>query len=435
MSARSDGGVVTQEVAAEVLAAVEEENVSVKTALSQLKISDYKIRSSVHAYAMETAKRLNAIDLYLAKASKYPLNELDPFVRNLLRIAVYEMKFKGVHPALATDSAVRIAKKRRKSVRFVNAVLRKVEELEIDYGSLSKTEAYALRYFHPEWFVSYAIELLGEEEAVRLMKANNELQVVYVRANELKSTAEAVRRYLEANRCELLETPVDGVFEVTSYEKHPAALDWHAEGKYVIQDLASCFVAVALDPQPGETVLDLAAAPGMKTSHIAMLMENRGRIVAVDISAERLERMKAKLRQLGVRNVELLAADGCRVKVEADKALADVPCSSTGSLHLHPNVKWSFDPAKFRATLSVQKKMLENALSNASEVVYSTCSILVEENEMQVAGCKIEKLRSPFARGVRKFRDFVFEDWKKVVRTYPHVHRTSGFFIAKLSSG
>ncbi len=435
MSARSDGGVVTQEVAAEVLAAVEEENISVKTALSRLKISDYKIRSSVHAYAMETAKRLNAIDRYLAKASKYPLNELDPFVRNLLRIAVYEMKFKGVHPALATDSAVRIAKKRRKSVRFVNAVLRKVEELEIDYGSLSKTEAYALRYFHPEWFVSYAIELLGEEEAVRLMKANNELQVVYVRANELKSTAEAVRRYLEANRCELLETPVDGVFEVTSYEKHPAALDWHAEGKYVIQDLASCFVAVALDPQPGETVLDLAAAPGMKTSHIAMLMENRGRIVAVDISAERLERMKAKLRQLGVRNVELLAADGCRVKVEADKALADVPCSSTGSLHLHPNVKWSFDPAKFRATLSVQKKMLENALSNASEVVYSTCSILVEENEMQVAGCKIEKLRSPFARGVRKFRDFVFEDWKKVVRTYPHVHRTSGFFIAKLSSG
>ncbi len=435
MSARSDGGVVTQEVAAEVLAAVEEENVSVKTALSRLRISDYKIRSSVHAYAMETAKRLNAIDRYLAKASKYPLNELDPFVRNLLRIAVYEMKFKGVHPALATDSAVRIAKKRRKSVRFVNAVLRKVEELEIDYGSLSKTEAYALRYFHPEWLVSYAIELLGEEEAVKLMKANNELQIVYVRANELKSTAEAVRRYLEANGCELLETPVDGVFEVTSYEKHPAALDWHAEGKYVIQDLASCFVAVALDPQPGETVLDLAAAPGMKTSHIAMLMENRGRIVAVDISSERLERMKAKLRQLGVRNVELLAADGCRVKVEADKALADVPCSSTGSLHLHPNVKWSFDPTKFRATLSVQKKMLENALSNASEVVYSTCSILVEENEMQVAGRRIEKLRSPFARGVRKFRDFFFEDWKKVVRTYPHVHRTSGFFIAKLSSG
>lgn len=426
MSTRSNGVVVSQDIAAKVLEIVEREGVSIKSAINRFKL-DYRVRSSVYAYAMETLRRLNVIDYILKKSCPF-FERLDPYIKNLMRIAIYEMKYKGVHPALATDSAVRLSKKHRME-KIVNAVLRKAESVKITEDDEIKKAA--LEYFHPEWFVRYALDLLGDE-AFELMKSNNEVLPTYVRVNELKASVENVRKYLEENKVLVEETFIDYVFEVISYEKHPAALDWHFEGKYVIQDLASCYVSEVLDPEPGDVVLDLAAAPGIKTSHIAALMQNKGKILAVDISRERVEKMKKKLNALGVEIAEVKVADGCNFRFDADKALVDAPCSSTGSISDYPNVKWSFDLRKFESTLKIQKKLLENALRNASEVVYSTCSIMVEENEMQVKGKKVVEVHSPFSRGIKNFRDFVFDDWDKVVRSYPHRHRTSGFFIAKI---
>jgi 16S rRNA (cytosine967-C5)-methyltransferase len=435
MSARSDGRDVipTQEIAAKVLLLVEKEGISVKTAIARFAGRyDYKIRGSVHAYSIETLKRLNAIDYFL-KNSAPKFDSLNLFVKNLLRVAVYEMKYKNVHPALATDSAVRIVKKRdSKFASLVNAILRKVEDMEIE--SNDSVESVALTLFHPEWFVSYTYELLGENEAKKLMEANLIAPPPYIRVNELKSSVESVVRYLEENEVVLSPTFIDEVFRVEGYEKHPASLEWHSKGKYVIQDLASCFVSCALNPSPDDTVVDLAAAPGMKTSHIAMLMGNEGKIIAVDNSPERIRRMRSKLRQLGVRNVEIRLGDGCNFNFVADKALVDAPCSSTGSYATQPNVKWTFDWRKFRATLSVQRKMLRNAVRSAHEVVYATCSIMFEENEANVGsiGAEVVRLDTPFSRGIREFRGKKFDSWDKVVRSFPHLHNCSGFFIAKL---
>jgi len=434
MSSRPNGPDVipTQKLAAEVLAEVESSNISVKSAIQKIAGHlDYKVRGSVHAYSFETLKRLNAIDYFLKSAVN--LEKLDAFTRNLLRVAVYEMKFKGVHPALATDSAVRIAKSSGKA-SLINAVLRRVEKMEIK--PKNSLEELCLTYFHPEWFVKYAIELLGKDEAIELMKANNEGLSVYLRVNELKSSIEEVRRYLEAYGVEVEETFLDEVFRVRRYSKHPAALEWHADGKYVIQDLASCFVSHALKPSPGDVILDLAAAPGIKTSHIAMLMHNEGKIIAVDNSPERVKRMRDKMKRLGVRNVEIFVGDGCTFEFEADKALVDAPCSSTGSYASHPNVKWTFDKAKFESTISVQRRLIRNALKNAEEVVYATCSITFEENEGNLiklkSKAKVAPLESPFSRGIREFKGMRFEEWDKVVRSFPHIHKTAGFFISKL---
>ncbi|MBO8179199.1 MAG: RsmB/NOP family class I SAM-dependent RNA methyltransferase [Archaeoglobus sp.] len=434
MPARSDGSnlIPTQEIAAKVLAEVERSRISVKSAVQKIAGRfDYKIRGSVHAYSLETLKRLNAIDFYL-KSTLKNFDKLDLFTKNLLRIAVYEMKYKGVHPALATDSAVRIARKKGKAP-LVNAVLRNVEKLEISPGN--RLKEISLKYFHPEWFVKYSIELLGEDDALRLMEANLKNPQVYVRVNELKSSIEAVRRYLEDNGVVLEETFLEEVFRVKSYDKHPASLEWHSKGKYVIQDLASCFVSKALNPSPGEVVLDLAAAPGMKTAHMAMLMQNEGKIVAIDNSPERVRRMKSKLKQLGVKIAEVKLGDGCKFEYDADKALVDAPCSSTGNYASQPNVKWTFDERKFKSTLKVQRKMIENALKNAQEVVYATCSITFEENEGNLLkiGAKVLPLPSPFGRGTREFKGMEFRDWDKVVRSFPHLHNTAGFFISKLT--
>jgi 16S rRNA (cytosine967-C5)-methyltransferase len=249
-----------------------------------------------------------------------------------------------------------------------------------------------------------------------------------------------VRRYLEENGVTIQETPLPEVFRVVSYVKPPAALEWHGKGYYVIQDLASAFVSHVLNPEPDEIILDLAAAPGSKTSHIAMLMENKGKIVAVDNSADRLERMKSKMKILGVRNVEFRLADGAKFFVgDADKVLVDSPCSSTGTLRTHPCVKWRYDPAKYKATIGIQRKMLKNAFRNLKDggvAVYSTCSLTFEENEENVLYAsnffRVEEIDTIGARGIKEFRGKRFPFWDRVVRTYPHMHDCSGFFISKL---
>ncbi len=443
--------IYTQEVAAEVLQIVDETLLSEKEALKK-RLSgmnlDYKIRASIHAYVFETEKRKNVIDFIISRCLKgKKIEDLDPLFRNLLRVGVYEMHFKRVHPALATDSIVRIVKRRlgERHAALANAVLRRAEhvdiEKELEKLKKDKIRYLALKYYHPEWFVRCAIDLLGEEEAIKLMIANNEKQAVYIRVNELKTSIESVRRYLEENKVEIEETPLPDVFKVISYERAPASLDWHAEGKFVIQDLASAFVAHVLNPQPDEVILDLASAPGLKASHVAMLMENRGRIIAVDNSEDRLRRMKAKMNVLGVKNIEYKLADGTRIFVgNIDKVLVDPPCSSTGSFRNYPCVKWRFDERKYRETIRVQRGMIKNAFRNLKEggiLVYSTCSITFDENEENVLfasqSFKIKDVKPLIGvRGIRKFRNKDFPFWDKVVRTFPHIHDCTGFFISKL---
>ncbi len=445
-----EGVIYTQEVAAEILKVIDETTLSEKEAIKRVTSGmrlDYKVRASIHAYVFETEKRINAIDFIISKCLKGKgVKELDPLLRNLLRVGVYEMHFKGVHPALATDSIVRIVKRRfgERYAALANAVLRRAESVNLEEELKrirSRVRYLAIKHFHPEWFVRYAIDLLGEEEAIRLMEANNEKQVVYIRVNELKASIESVRRYLEDRGVELEETSLPEVFKVVSYERAPASLEWHSKGKYVIQDLASAYVSHVLKPEPGDTVLDLAAAPGVKTSHMAMMMENEGKIIAVDNSEDRLRRMRDKMKVLGVKNVEYRLADGTKFKVgDVDKVLVDPPCSSTGSFRNYPCVKWRFDERKYRETIRVQRGMIRNAYRNLKEgglLVYSTCSITFDENEENVLYAsqffKVEDVKNLIGdRGIRRFRGREFPFWDKVVRTYPHRHDCTGFFISKL---
>ena len=436
--------IYTQELVAEVLKIIEERKLSEKEAIKIClnEIDDNSIWNSVHAYVFEIEKRLNLIDFILSSVFR-DFHKSNLLFKNLLRVGVYEMHFKGVHPALATDSIVRIVKERfnLKFASLANAVLRRAEKFDYigKLKKMSKIRRISLEYWHPEWFVKYTLDLLGED-ALKLMEANNERQRIYVRVNELKASIEGVRRYLE-EFAELEETPLEEVFKIVRYERHPSVLEWHKEGKYVIQDLASCYVAHVLNPQPDEIILDLASAPGLKASHIASMMENRGIIIAVDNSAERLERMKAKMKQLGVKNIVYRLKDGCKIRVgDVDRVLIDPPCSSTGSFRNYPCIKWRFNEELYYKTIKVQRKMLKNAFKNLKSggiAVYSTCSITFDENEENVMFAseffKVEEVKPLIGvRGIRNFRGKVFPFWDKVVRTFPHLHDCTGFFISKL---
>ncbi|ASI98284.1 RsmB/NOP family class I SAM-dependent RNA methyltransferase [Thermococcus celer] len=439
-----------QEIVADALSLVEERELSSKHALERVfrKVAGNdreKARGLAHAYVFEIEKWRGKIDFIINSILRgSTVEDLDPYLANLLRIGTFEIHFRKVPPAVATDSIIRVVKERfdLSRARFVNALMRSIEGFDVERALKKLKERdrigwLSVRFSHPRWYVEYAIDLLGYDEAVKLLLSNNRPQRYYVRANTLKTDVDSLRDYLEENGVRTALTPVPDVLKVLEYRKPVTRLEWYREGKFVIQDLASAYVAHVLNPEPGERVLDLAAAPGSKTFHAAALMENRGEIVAVDYSYDRLMRMREKMKLLGIENVKLVHADGqsFRDGEGFDRVILDAPCSSSGTYRQFPEVKWRFNEDKIRKIISVQRNMLRNAYENlrdGGEMTYSTCSIRIDEDEENVLFALekvgLELVKHDFGWGDRGFLEI--GDW--VFRTWTHRHDCNGFFIAKL---
>ncbi|RLF89027.1 SAM-dependent tRNA/rRNA cytosine-C5 methylase [Thermococci archaeon] len=442
--------VTLHEIIADALTLVEEKELSSKHALERIfrKVEGKdreKARGIAHAYVFEIEKWRAKIDFIInsvLKGSK--IEDLDLYLANLLRIGVFEMKFKGVNPAIATDSVVRVVKEKfdLTKAKFANAILREVEKFNVERAlkklkEKDRMEWLSVRFSHPRWYVEYIVDLLGYDEAIRLLLSNLRPQRYYVRVNTLKADVDEVKKYLEENGVRVSYTPVDDVLKVLEYETPITRLEWYKKGYFVIQDLASAYVAHVLSPEPGERVLDLAAAPGSKTFHAAALMENKGEIVAVDYSYDRLMKMRERMKRLGVKNVKLVHADGQSFidKEKFDKVILDAPCSSSGTYRQFPEVKWRFDEGKIKRVISVQRNMLLNAYRNlreGGEMTYSTCSVRIDENEENVMfalGKGFELIEYEYSWGDRGF----LEIGDKVFRAWTHKHDCNSFFIAKLA--
>ncbi|WP_010478675.1 RsmB/NOP family class I SAM-dependent RNA methyltransferase [Thermococcus zilligii] len=439
-----------QEVVADALMLVKEHEMSSKHALERVfrRVTGKdreKARGLAHAYVFEIEKWRAKIDFIINSVLKgSTVEDLDPYLANLLRIGTFEIHFRKVSPAIATDSIIRVVKEKFdfSRAKFVNALMHSIEKFDVEKAlerlkEKDRIEWLSVRFSHPRWYVEYVIELFGYEEAVRLLLSNNKPQRYYVRANTLKTDVDSLREYLEENGVRTALTPVPDVLKVLEYETPVTRLDWYKQGKFVIQDLASAYVAHVLAPEPGERVLDLAAAPGSKTFHAAALMENRGEIVAVDYSYDRLMRMKEKMKLLGIENVRLVHADGqsFRDKEGFDKIILDAPCSSSGTYRQFPEVKWHFNEEKIGRIISVQRNMLRNAYENlrdGGEMTYSTCSIRIDENEENVLFATdrvgLGLVPHDFSWGDRGF----LEVGDKVFRAWTHRHDCNSFFIAKM---
>jgi len=442
--------ITLHELIADILTLIDERELSSKNALERVfrRVSGEdreRARGLAHAYVFEIEKWRKKIDFIANSVIKGTrIDDLDPYLANLLRIGIFEMKFKGINPAIATDSVVRVVKEKYdlNRAKFINAILREVENFNLEKAlkklkEKDRIEYLSVKFSHPRWYVEYVIDLLGYEGAIRLLLSNNKTQRYYVRVNPLKTDIDKLAEYLEENNVRTARTPVDDVLKVLEYETPVTRLDWYKEGYFVIQDLASAYVAHVLAPEKGEKVLDLAAAPGSKTFHVAHLMENTGEIIAVDYSLERLKKMEAKMRVLGIKNVRLVHADGMKFKdrEKFDKIILDAPCSSSGTYRQFPEVKWRFDRNKIKKVIQVQKAMIKNAYRNLreeGEMTYSTCSVRVDENEENIkyATGKVgfELVDYPFTWGERGFTEI----GDKVFRSFTHLHDCNSFFIAKL---
>ncbi len=252
--------------------------------------------------------------------------------------------------------------------------------------------------------------------------------------NRLQSKGFVLERYENMNAYKIAKMPV----------KHPGATMEHSLGYYYIQDLSSMAPVWVLSPIPGENILDMAAAPGSKSTMMAEMMENRGTIIANDINYNRLKSLAANIERLGITNIIVTNKDAQTAKWgKFKKILLDAPCSGEGTFRKNP---WDFRFAtdKERAMLvKQQKKMVENAWNNLEDegiLVYSTCTYHPLENE-NVVKYAVEKLNMevisvevpvPHAHGVMEWKNEEFSFYRKCVRIYPHLMDAGGMFIAVL---
>ncbi len=382
------------------------------------------------------------LDWRLTPHLNRPLAKLDPWVRALLRLTAYQLIFLDRVPRwAAVDEAVSVARLKSRvpgPAEFVNAVLRSFTRAPGPPRlPAHPVEAAGVRWSFPDWIAARWIARYGMEEAERLMAALDERPPVTIRANTLRISREDLAARLRDE--ELAETDPTRLAPEGLTVRRGAVGRWaaFAAGWCAIQDEASMLIARLLDPSPGELVADTCAAPGTKATHLAQLMGNRGRIVAMDPNAARLRLLTQAAARLGVDIIEAhvggVAAVAGKWKGRCDRVLVDAPCSNLGVLRRNPDVKWNRDESDLARLAEKQRGILAAAAALArpgGRLVYATCSLEPEENDLIVRG---------FLDGhpdwtVDAPADFpVPPSPDGFIRCLPHVHGTDGFTAVRLA--
>jgi 16S rRNA (cytosine967-C5)-methyltransferase len=381
---------------------------------------DPRDRALAQRLAYGAVQRRATLDHLIGQLSSRPADRLDPRVRDALRLGLLQLLFlDGIADHAAVSESVELAKGRGGD-RLVNAVLRRAQREArtlLDAIDDSTPEGAALEHSHPEWLVRMWWDELGPDETRALLARDNEPPESAVRVNTLRAEPGALKLPVPAHRAP--ELPEGLVLD--------APLDLHASpeferGELMPQSRASMLVARTVDPRPGERVLDLCAAPGAKTTHLAALMENEGEVVAVEAHAGRALALEENARRLGADIVRVVNADAAEPLEPGgfDRVMLDPPCSDLGTLQSRPDVRWRKDPALVERVAAQQAELLESAATQVRSggvLVYSTCTISARENERQM----------------RAFLE-VHDEFRQLEQRVllPHRDGTDGFFIARL---
>ena len=375
---------------------------------------DTRDRAFAQQLVYGTVQRRATLDHVIGELST---RKLDPGVRDALRLGLYQLLYlDGVAEHAAVSESVELAKGRGGD-KLVNAVLRRAQRegrALVEALSDETPAAAALKHSHPEWLVRMWWEELGPDETRALLARDNEPPESAVRVNRLR----AARVELPVPTHPAPELPEALVLEAP-FDVH--ASDEFARGELMPQSRGSMLVSRVLDPQPGERVLDLCAAPGAKTTHIAALMEGRGEVVAIEAHAGRASALEENCRRMGAANVRVLAQDAREPAGGSfDRVLLDPPCSDLGTLQARPDVRWRKDPELIERVAAQQAELLAAAAEQVRPggvLVYSTCTVSSRENEERIEAFLSER------------SDFLQE---RVMQLLPHRERTDGFFIARL---
>ena len=365
---------------------------------------DDRDRSLARQLAFGSVQRLRTLDHAIETLGKRPVRKLDPPVRAALRLGAYQLGYLGGVPRYAAvNESVELVREARleRAVPFTNAVLRRLADgIEPLLAGLPEGP---LKHSYPDWVWELWRRDLGEEEALALMRAQNEPPPVVV-------------RHVRGQTPDGSATDIPNAYEVDRVDEK--ALE---SGEIWPQSRGSQLAGLCVESRPGERVLDLCAAPGGKATMLA------GEVVAVDANEARARELEENARRLGADHVTVVHADGRALPLELtgfDRALVDAPCSGLGVLAARPDLRWRSSPLP-----ELQLELLRAAAERVrpgGTIVYSVCTVNADESEAVVDASRLR------VEPIEGWAQFLHPRRPEFLQTLPHVHRTSGFFIARL---
>lgn len=392
-------------------------------------------RGFVRALVMGTLRRWLVYEGWILALTSRPLKNIRPAVRSLLRMGLFQLEggLSQVPAYAALNSTVELAKATKNSpptVKFINAVLRQAQR-KLEAGELSAVSnnedfsAHLLsRFGWPEAWTTLLSAQYASSDLLAMAEAAQLPAPLSIRVNTLQTTVNEYQQLLTSQQIvfePILDLP-EGLL-LPEFSGSPRNLPGYDAGLFYVQDAASMWVSRLLAPQAEERVLDLCAAPGSKTTHMAALMQNTGQIIAIDPKQERLKLLAENIQRLGVTNIQTEQVDGLAFQPAPemlfDKVLVDAPCSGSGTLRRHPEILLQLKKLDVGAYNQLQLSLLKSGfacLKPSGALVYSTCSILAAENKLLVQRFLAE---TPNAR-------LDVEEQRLIQR------KTDGFYAARL---
>jgi len=387
------------------------------------------------------------LDYIISKLSKVKIEKIDPKILEILRIGVYQMAFMDRIPhRAAVNESVNLAKKygHKGTVGFTNGILRnfsrnKEELMKIDVKD--KLDYLSIKYSHPRWMVERWVKEFSLEFTEELLISNNSKPMLNIRVNTLKLRRDELKRILSDYGYTVYNTEYASDGLIVEDPVRITETEEFNKGYFTIQDESSMLVAQILSPAENSVVLDLCSAPGGKSTHAGQIMNNKGKIISLDIYEHKLKLVRENAERLGITIIETGIHDAQELNknmVEmADYCIVDAPCSGLGIIKRRPEIKWNRKEEDIKDLADMQKKILNNAgkyLKPGGVMVYSTCTIEKAEN-MDVIQDFLMKNRNFKLSGFENFlcstRNADTAE-KGYVQLFPNVHGTDGFFIARL---
>lgn len=390
-----------------------------------------------------TIKYKYSIDKILKTFLDKKFDKTDKYVLNLLRVCIYQLRYLDKIPEFAAvNEGVNLAKKHVSvgASKLVNGVLRNYlrDRDKKYYDEDNFSEKLAFIYSYPQWMVKLFVSQYGEEIGEKILEGLNKRPSVTLRVNSTKTDYEQVADELIKNGYNVEEGVICPeairIVKGSSVEDNPL----FREGILTVQDESAMLVAPAMDLEEGMTILDLCSAPGGKTTHIAELMNNTGKVYGFDIYEHKLQLIKNNCDRLGLNTIELGILDATerseKLKESGDRVLIDVPCSGLGIIRKKPEIKYTKREKELKEIVAIQRKIMDNAAGYVKKggiLLYSTCTINKDENENNIQwflkkfqGFQVEPLN------FGKVENVIYDE-KGCATVLPNEYM-DGFFIAKL---
>lgn len=393
-----------REMAFEILLETEKNgaypNVLLKQTLDKYIYMEKQERAFLTRLVEGTVERKITLDDYIDQVSKTPVRKMKPAIRCIMRMAAYQIFYMDAVPdSAACNEAVKLAQKKGFSTLkgFVNGVLRSLsrqkETISMPDEAKEPLRALSVQFSVPEWLAEKMIEDYGMQAAKKMFASLYEnTGVTTIRVNNSKISTEACAKLLEKEGVHVEKAPyVENALEISGYDSI-ALLESFEKGYFQVQDVSSMLVGLAANPKPGDYIIDVCAAPGGKSIHAADLLRGTGHVEARDLTAYKVSLIEDNIRRCGFTNITAKRADACvadeGAKEAADIVIADLPCSGLGVLKKKSDIKYRMSRSQIEELVKLQREILKNAatyVKPGGTLIYSTCTVTKEENELQAA--------------------------------------------------